>query len=75
MFRYEKLADFCYMCGRLDHLVKACTYAHLDGLRYYGLWLRAKGQNPTSFEEAAGDLNRLNAKMNTAPRRTPPYPD
>lgn len=62
LFRYEKLSDFCYACGRIDHLLKNCTFTHPDGLFYYGPWLREKGQNPTSLEEAAGDLNRLNAR-------------
>lgn len=65
LFRYEKLANFCYMCGRLNHMEKSCSFAHPDGLRYYGQWLRANGKNPPTFEEAARDLNRLNARMCT----------
>lgn len=40
MFRYEKLADFCYACDRLDHLVKHYSFTHPDGMCYYGPWLR-----------------------------------
>lgn len=75
MFRYEKMADFCYMCGRLDHLERNCTHLHSDGLRYCGPWLRANGQNPTSLEDVASELNRLNSRKLTPPpshsRRTP----
>lgn len=62
LFRYEKLADYCYACGRTDHLSKNCNYTHPDGLCHYGPWLRADGQNPISLEEVAGELNRLNAR-------------
>lgn len=62
LFRYEKLADFCFSCGRLDHLEKHYSFSQPDDLCYYGPWLCAVGQNPPSLEEAAGDLNRLNAR-------------
>lgn len=63
LFRYKKLADFCYLCGWLDHLQKACSYSYPNSLRHYGPRLRANGTHPTSLEEAARDLNRMNAHM------------
>lgn len=37
LIRYEKLANFCYACSRLDHLMKHCNYSHPDSLCYYRL--------------------------------------
>lgn len=65
LFRYEKLADLYFFCGSLDHMGKACKLYHPDGLRYYGPWLRVNGQNPTSLNEIASDLNRLDSKRST----------
>lgn len=62
MFRYEKLADLCFLCGCLYHMEKACKLYHHDALRYYRPWLRANGQHPTSLNEIAGELNWLNAR-------------
>lgn len=67
MFRYEKLGDFCFSCGKLDHLERNCDFMFPGGLRYYGPWLRAYKLNPTSFEEATRDLNRLNSRKLQAP--------
>lgn len=72
MFRYEKLANFCFAFGRLNHLVKNCTFTYPNSLCHYGAWLRANGKNPPSFEEAAGDLNFLNAKKLTIPFTSTP---
>lgn len=57
LFRYEKLADLCFFCGRLDHMANTCKLYHPDGLQYYGPWLRANGQNPTSLNKVSSDLN------------------
>lgn len=40
---------------------KACKLFHPDGLRHYGMWLRANSQNLTSFDEIAKELNHINA--------------
>ncbi|OMO73272.1 hypothetical protein CCACVL1_17357 [Corchorus capsularis] len=41
-FRYERLPEFCYHCGRLGHPAKGCCFQH-DGRKKdsYGHWLRA----------------------------------
>lgn len=65
MFRYEKLAEFCYYCGPLDHMDKNCKHTHPDEMQFYGHWLRANGQNPTNMKEIAAELDRLNPKKPT----------
>lgn len=63
LLRYEKLGDFCYLCGQLDHLEKKCSLFHSEALRYYGLWLRADGHNPLSWNEVVLNLNWLNSNI------------
>lgn len=76
LFRYEKLANFCSFCGRLDHMEKACKLFHPDGLRHYGSWLRAHNQNPTSLDDIASELNRLNSNCyNPGPNPLPQTPN
>ena len=51
-FRYERLPNFCYWCGCLDHAEKVCD----DGLKkknvdssegfQYGVWMRAEMDRP-----------------------------
>ncbi|KAM0967231.1 hypothetical protein ACFX1X_023209 [Malus domestica] len=41
-FRYERLQDFCYLCGRIDHINTECSYArNLGGAEGYGDWIKA----------------------------------
>lgn len=42
-FKYERLSDFCYRCGRIEHEEKSCSYlvAMIGRGRVYGKWLRA----------------------------------
>ena len=48
VFKYERLPDFCYICGCLDHQELDCddavrmTIADGKVKREYGLWLRTK---------------------------------
>lgn len=58
--RYEKLANFCFYCGRMDHLDCDCKEMTLDGKKHYGLWLRANGQYSIGIKEIIIDLERLN---------------
>lgn len=75
IFRYEKIIDLCFYCGRLNHLDKDCTNIPPSGKKYYGPWLRASHQDPIMMSEIAAELERLNAikpdKPLTRSPRTP----
>ena len=43
-FKYVKLPDFCYGCGKLGHVLAGCDTVHLEedaSNLQYGTWLRA----------------------------------
>ena len=46
IFKYERLPNFCYRCGMLDHTSKECLEGPLvnegeeEGSLQYGAWLR-----------------------------------
>ncbi|XP_057457142.1 uncharacterized protein LOC130748067 [Lotus japonicus] len=42
-FKFEKLINFCYRCGRMDHVQKECGYEIQKGGFPFGPWLRAEG--------------------------------
>lgn len=62
IFRYEKLCDFCFMCGKLDHLDRDCPslFVHegpvVRGKRQYEAWLKAEGLESVSVEEISKSL-------------------
>ena len=61
-FRYEKLPEFCYKCGRIRHEKNTCLYI-LDDLEIemYGLWLKPiinGGSKKVSLEKLnSGELS------------------
>ncbi|OMO67823.1 reverse transcriptase [Corchorus capsularis] len=63
-FRYERLPDFCYVCGCLDHVESNCGKAYTMKrttekiVRGYGPWLRAETplSNVSSFDTPANPI-------------------
>ncbi|XP_057428478.1 uncharacterized protein At4g02000-like [Lotus japonicus] len=45
-FKYEKLVNFCFRCGRLDHVLSICKGEAYGGNLRYGAWLRAEEETP-----------------------------
>ncbi|KAJ4827130.1 hypothetical protein Tsubulata_045687 [Turnera subulata] len=50
LYRYEGLPNFCYLCGKMDHLLKECEQRTEDSdeeeRTIYGEWLRASPRKP-----------------------------
>lgn len=65
LLRYEKLADFCYICGQLDHKDKDCSLAHPGAIRHYGPWLRADRTNPLSWDMVLSSLKWINTTQDS----------
>lgn len=64
-FKYERLSDFCYSCGHLDHSKPACPLRTQQSTKnQFGPWLRA------SFTGRTGKQNR-NGKKNNNRGETP----
>ncbi|KAM1264267.1 hypothetical protein ACFX15_033657 [Malus domestica] len=41
-FRYERLQDFCYHCGCIDHINTECSFAaNMDRAKGFGDWIKA----------------------------------
>lgn len=45
-FKYKRLPDFCYPCGKIDHVEKACPNPREEGESKegdeFGAWIRAQ---------------------------------
>lgn len=70
-FKYERLSDFCFKCGLLDHVTGRCKFGNPATLtselgvtaKLYGPWLKA---------EVAGRLNFVNKPAGQEDRRSFP---
>ena len=68
-FQYERLPNFCYRCGMLDHGEKECLESMLKeengekGNAQYGLWLRGElGRQANRENDSTDEGNGLNNK-------------
>lgn len=52
-FKYERLPNFCFLCGILGHDEKHCSGypSNPEALRQYGDWLRANGNPKSGLEK------------------------
>lgn len=71
--KYEKLADFCYACGRLGHSQIFCGYLSSTPTRLsYGPWIRAEFQssfetNQTFHQTSGGQYDETDPYDNFSP--------
>lgn len=56
IMRCEKLVDFCFFSGRLDHVERDCKELTVDSKRHYGPWLRANRHNSINWKDIIRDL-------------------
>ncbi|KAL8491096.1 hypothetical protein ACS0TY_022937 [Phlomoides rotata] len=64
IFRYEKLGELCFVCGRLNHVDRDCPSVALkpgEALKekhQYKTWLRADGTKPVSVDEISRSIKK-----------------
>lgn len=67
-FSYERLPNFCYMCGFLGHSEKECSFTTTGGAVSerselpYGAWLRAGGYD----SRVSSDKTQVTAAVDSA---------
>lgn len=75
LFRYEKLGDFRFVCGKLDHVDKDCplVYAGEGEIgrvkKQYGPWLRAEGLRGAIVEEVSKGIITMGKIAGEGPSR------
>ncbi|KAJ4827180.1 hypothetical protein Tsubulata_028719 [Turnera subulata] len=70
LFRYEGLPNFCYLCGKMDHLLKECDQRSEDSeeeeCTLFGELLRASPRKPFKLRTEALSIPNLLLKPDTA---------
>lgn len=73
-FKYERLADFCFKCGMLEHVTGKCSFTvpatitSGNGIatNLFGMWLKAENAGSLLFinpEEEKGERGSRRSKM------------
>ena len=64
-FKYEKMADFCFLCGRLGHGISECTQEGCKeigiGKNKFGPWLR--GEAPSKLAGTTRRFSGVESKL------------
>ena len=83
IFKYERLPNFCYRCGMLDHAIKECSEGPLvnegeeEGSFQYGAWLRGGpwkryGGDTAQFGHGRGQVHWQRNTENAAVKEVEP---
>lgn len=79
-FRYERLSDFCYSCGKIDHTESACTNQlgegdNDDDPRYqYGPWMHGQSLGSLKKMETQKSRSKVPAKEGGVRQDTAGFP-
>uniref|UniRef100_A0A803KXJ6 Zinc knuckle CX2CX4HX4C domain-containing protein n=1 Tax=Chenopodium quinoa TaxID=63459 RepID=A0A803KXJ6_CHEQI len=82
--KYERLADFCFFCGRLDHTEKECQHKEQAKgsepmmVYQYGPWLRASPKKKTRIDMAEREFERAwieKLRQSAGSKKAPSYND
>ncbi|EPS72636.1 hypothetical protein M569_02121, partial [Genlisea aurea] len=69
---YERLQNFCFVCGKLDHLLKDCVVASGEGSPQFGPWLRDlpkfKAKRNLKNEQADGNNDSNDSTSSPSPQ-------
>lgn len=83
LFKYERLADLCFGCGALDHILRDCdlkeeSWAEDDDSNLpYGPWVRAsplKPANVTVMKQEGRPALGIKIPLNDKGESSPPHP-
>ncbi|XP_040996158.1 uncharacterized protein At4g02000-like [Juglans microcarpa x Juglans regia] len=74
-FKYERLSEFCYICGRLGHVHQSCPHVHGSDVEpQYGQSMSVEGQEKKRTNRVEENLVNTPLSELSNPKRLPSLP-